>query len=402
MYHHDMLLVQVLERTQTQRPAAPAPEGPSAALQMWPTTLSISRRSSLQLPHGVSALSEPADRPLLLPSAAAMQAWDRMEAAEPPREPQQQQAAGWLQPDRIQPQQRDHGRLAAAAAEDGAVKQGDAASDGSGVEGEGAEGAAQGQQRWAQRRQAVGSGVGRAPGGVQTFLYKKFAGQERLWSRCHVDAVTFPNLCFMRDSVRCMVLLQTSSASTAVINLESGSPNQQCMHWGACWLLHDLSPICADSTAGPEGDGEAPEVVRQIAAHYEGSEGLARPATAAPSDRQRALRSEGSSLLALRPGTAGLVLNREGADGGLQAGLDGQLGAAGGPAVPEQVIGWCARQLGVPPVQQCACWPTRCLQSLLHAGQVCDRLQAPSCPGPVSWGLGRLQGTGRCSAAAAA
>eukprot|EP00891_Asterochloris_glomerata_P004365 jgi/Astpho2/4365/fgenesh1_pg.00066_%23_10_t len=246
---------QVLERTQTQRPAAPAPEGPSAALQMWPTTLSISRRSSLQLPHGVSALSEPADRPLLLPSAAAMQAWDRMEAAEPPREPQQQQAAGWLQPDRIQPQQRDHGRLAAAAAEDGAVKQGDAASDGSGVEGEGAEGAAQGQQRWAQRRQAVGSGVGRAP----------------------------------------------------------------------------------DSTAGPEGDGEAPEVVRQIAAHYEGSEGLARPATAAPSDRQRALRSEGSSLLALRPGTAGLVLNREGADGGLQAGLDGQLGAAGGPAVPEQV-----------------------------------------------------------------
>ena len=93
-------------------------------------------------------------------------------------------------------------------------------------------------------------------------------------------------------------------------------------------------------------------MVRQIAAHYEGSEGLARPATAVPSDRQRALRSEGSSLLALRPGTAGLVLDREGTDDGLHAGVADQLGVAGGPAVPEQVdrTAWCAHQLGFLPV----------------------------------------------------
>ena len=101
-------------------------------------------------------------------------------------------------------------------------------------------------------------------------------------------------------------------------------------------------------------------MVRQIAAHYEGSEGLARPATAVPSDRQRALRSEASSLLALRPGTAGLVLDREGADNGLQAGVDVQMGATGGPAVPEQVIAWCDHQLGTPPVQECARQPTCC------------------------------------------
>ena len=178
-----MLLVQIPERTQPQRPEPPrpAPEGDSAALQMWPT-LSLSSRSSLQLPHGVPALPEPAERPLLLPSVAAMQAWDRMEAAEPRRERQPQQA-GWLQPDRHQPQQRDHGRLATAAAEGEPAKQGDAASGGCGVEGGGAEGAAQGQpggqprprnqQRWAYRRQAAGSGVGRAPGEVQTFVSKK-------------------------------------------------------------------------------------------------------------------------------------------------------------------------------------------------------------------------------------
>ena len=91
-------------------------------------------------------------------------------------------------------------------------------------------------------------------------------------------------------------------------------------------------------------------MVRQIAAHYEGSEGLARPATAVPSDRQRALRSEGSSLLALRPGTAGLALDRGGAGDGPHAGEDGQMGVAGGPAVPEQVIPWCADQLGAPTV----------------------------------------------------
>ena len=182
-HQQDMRLVQVLERTQPQRPEAPrpAPEGDNAALQMWPT-LSGSSRSSLQLPHGVPALSEPAERPLLLPSAAAMQAWDRMEAAEPRREPQQQQAAGWLQVDRHQPQQQDHGRLAAAAAEGKPAQQGDAASGGSGVEGGGAGGAAQGQQggqlrprtqqRWAHRRQAVGSGVGRAPGEVQTIVFQ--------------------------------------------------------------------------------------------------------------------------------------------------------------------------------------------------------------------------------------
>ena len=183
-HHQDMLLMQVLERTRPQRPEAtrPAPEGDSAALQIWPT-LSMSSRSSLQLPHGVPALSEPAERPLLLPSAAAMQAWDRMEAAEPPRELQQQQAAGWLQPDRHQPQQQDHGRLAAAAADGEPAQQGDAAPGGSGVEGRGAEEAAQGQQggqrrprnqqRWAHRRQAVGSGVAQAPGEVQTFVLQR-------------------------------------------------------------------------------------------------------------------------------------------------------------------------------------------------------------------------------------
>ena len=184
-----MLLVQGLERTQLQRPEAPrpAPEGDSAALQMWPT-LSMSSRSSLQLPHSVPALPEPAERPLLLPSAATMQAWDRMEAAEPRREPQQQQAAGWLQPDRHQPQQRDHGRLAAAAAEGELAQQGDAASGGNSVEGGGAEGAVQGQQgrqarprnqqRWANRRQAAGSGVGQAPGELQTFCVQQVSDQE--------------------------------------------------------------------------------------------------------------------------------------------------------------------------------------------------------------------------------